>query len=199
MLCALCRKRLPVARERCYSCQKPSPAGLTCRTCSSLSSLSRVQAAVPYDGNAKELVARLKFSGARIASRVMADSLAPKLDYPASRPPLIVPVPTAASRARGRGYDQAKLLARQLSRQSHLTYLDCLVRSGRTRQLGASRQQRIEQLLGAFRMRKPGEIQSRHILLIDDVITTGATLEAAAATLLSAGAGRIDAAVFAQA
>jgi ComF family protein len=141
---------------------------------------------------AKELVGRLKFYGAQAAAKQMTARLLPVLPAEA----LIVPVPTANKRVRGRGYDQAKLLARELSRQSRLPYLDCLVRSGHTHQVGSSRQQRQQQLRGAFRIIDPAKIRGCCILLVDDVVTTGATLEAAAQTLGIAGADRIEAAVF---
>jgi predicted amidophosphoribosyltransferase len=76
-----------------------------------------------------------------------------------------------------------------------MPYLDCLIRSGQTEQIGADRGRRLEQLNGAFRVNK-ANLQGRRLLLIDDVITTGATLEAAAATLAAAGAGTVEALVF---
>ena len=107
--------------------------------------------------------------------------------------------PTATSRVRQRGYDQAKLLARALARQAGLPYLDCLARVGQTHQVGATREQRLRQLQAAFRVRRPNAVRSAYLLLVDDVSTTGATLELAATILKSAGARRVDAIVFAQA
>jgi ComF family protein len=118
---------------------------------------------------------------------------------PAEPDVMVVPVPTATSRVRGRGYDQAKLLARELSRQARLPYLDCLVRSGHTHQVGASRYQRLSQLEGAFRLKDSKKVRGTRILLIDDVMTTGATLETAAGLLKAGGAGQVAAMVFAQA
>jgi predicted amidophosphoribosyltransferase len=78
-----------------------------------------------------------------------------------------------------------------------LSYADCLRRSGQTHQVGASRDRRLEQLQAAFRVKdlRPADT----IILVDDVLTTGATLEAAAITLKQAGACTVEAAVFAQA
>ena len=111
---------------------------------------------------------------------------------------IIVPVPTATSRVRQRGYDQAVLLAKEVARQSGLKYTHCLSRTTQAHQVGAGRSQRIKQLSGAFRVTKPDQVMGVHILLIDDVITTGATLESAALLLKKTGAKRIDALVFAQ-
>jgi ComF family protein len=198
-LCASCRRRLPALPGRCYRCQRPSSGALTCSGCSDgPCNPYRVLARTPYAGVAKELVSGLKFSGTRTAAKVMAACMLPLLPADTSGA-LIVPVPTAASRVRGRGYDQAKLLARELSRQTGLPYLDCLARDGQTRQVGTSRRQRQLQLQGAFRVKRSGETKGADIMLVDDVSTTGATLEAAAAALDTEGAGRVSAAVFAQA
>jgi ComF family protein len=109
---------------------------------------------------------------------------------------LVVPVPTATGRVRRRGYDQARLLARDLSRRTGLPRIDCLARSGQTHQVGAGRERRLEQLRQAFRVRRAGAVCGRRILLVDDVVTTGASLESSARALLAAGAGRVEAITF---
>ncbi|HVX57253.1 MAG TPA: ComF family protein [Candidatus Saccharimonadales bacterium] len=199
LLCADCLRALPPLPERCYRCRAPSPSAPTCAACATDSLLDKVIIGTAYAGIAKELIARLKFTGARAAARSMALRLAPLLVPSADHGALLVSVPTAASRVRRRGYDQAALLARELSRRTRLPYLACLARSGHTRQLGASREQRLSQLAGAFRVTRPASVKGAHVVLIDDVLTTGATLEAAASVLRAHGAGRISAAVFAQA
>ena len=110
---------------------------------------------------------------------------------------LIVPVPTATSRVRSRGYDHAKLLAKELAGAAQLKHESLLLRLCQTRQAGAKRQTRIQQLEGAFGLKKQ-DIKGKHVLLVDDVVTTGATLEEAAKVLKQAGAKTIDAVVFAQ-
>lgn len=196
LLCAGCIQQLTVLPERCYQCRKPSPSALTCSDCALASNLYRVRAGTAYTAVAKELVARLKFAGAQAAAKPMVTRLSVLIDNPGL---VIVPVPTATSRVRGRGYDQAKLLARGLSRRTCLSYLDCLVRSGQTHQVGSSRQQRLDQLQKAFRLGDSRKVYGKHILLIDDVLTTGATLESAAKLLKTHGATHVEAMVFAQA
>ncbi|HSX05969.1 MAG TPA: phosphoribosyltransferase family protein [Candidatus Saccharimonadales bacterium] len=112
---------------------------------------------------------------------------------------VLVPVPTATSRVRARGYDHAALLAREVSRLTNTPRRIVLRRVGQAHQVGSRRSQRLEQLQAAFRPVQVNEIRGRHIILIDDVLTTGATLEAAARVLRRAGAARVDAIVFAQA
>jgi ComF family protein len=176
LLCNGCIQQLTPAPDRTHSFR-----------------LQGMKAAAAYEGLAKELVAKLKFNGAQTAAREMAVLLRPFVPKEES---IIIPVPTATGRVRGRGYDQAKLLARALSRETRLPYLDCLVRQGQTHQVGSSREQRLLQLQHSFRLKRAGLVRSKRILLIDDVVTTGSTMEAAAAIMHEAGAIRIEALAF---
>jgi ComF family protein len=111
---------------------------------------------------------------------------------------LIVPVPTASSRARQRGFDHSALLARLLARQLSMRYAPAMMRLGQNRQVGKTRAERIRQAEGRYIVKNSKDISGRNILLIDDVVTTGATLAAATKALRHAGAKRIDALVFAK-
>lgn len=181
LLCAACVSTLPAVEN--YNDKSPA--------------LTKVRAVTPYSGAAKALVWQLKSAGAQAAATIMVAQMLNHLEP--ARNMLIVPVPTASSRVRQRGYDQAKLLARTLARQAGLPYQDCLARIGQTHQVGATREKRLRQLQEAFRVRRPKAIQAAHLVLVDDVTTTGATLELAAGILIAAGARRVDAIVFAQA
>lgn len=195
LLCNVCIQQLTAVPSRCYRCYKPSTDGLICLACRRTSPLDQLQAGALYSGVAKDLIWKLKSCGARAAAGRMAVCLSPFLsqaDYS-----VITPVPTATGRVRGRGYDQAKLLARELSRRSYLRYGDHLRRVGHTRQVGTSRHRRRSQLETAFRAVNPAMLREEHVLLVDDVMTTGATLESAAAVLRAAGVRRVSAMVFA--
>lgn len=109
---------------------------------------------------------------------------------------VLVPVPTATGRVRQRGYDQALLLTKELSRHTGLPYRKLLTRRGQAHQVGADRTTRKQQLAGAYAAKSAKGLR---VVLIDDVMTTGATLEAAASVLQKAGASQIDALTFAQA
>jgi ComF family protein len=155
--------------------------------------IEAVRAATIYEGIAKDLVWKLKFGGAREAADIMAGVMVPLT--PQDPEAIIVPVPTAARRVRQRGFDQAKLLAKLLSRRSGMRYVDCLRRHGQTHQVGASREQRLRQLAEAFSLKKKPQ---ESIILVDDVLTTGATLETAGAVVRAGGATHVEAAVFGQ-
>jgi competence protein ComFC len=177
LLCPACARLLPGT----------SPIALDTGTAYSVS---------PYGDTAKNLIWKLKSSGAQAAARLMALLMAEQLptgDY------LVVPIPTATSRVRQRGYDQARLLARALARQLRCPYSDCLVRIGQAHQVGANRQQRLKQLHDAYRLKNMTSVSGKVILLVDDVMTTGASLEAASKLLIKAGAQTVDAITFARA
>jgi len=95
-----------------------------------------------------------------------------------------------------RGYDQSQLIAKRLAKQLGLPYCRLLRRVGQTRQVGASRQQRKEQIQHAFQP-TGNKLTSQRVIVVDDILTTGATLEAAAAALKQAGASHVTAVVFA--
>lgn len=198
LLCSDCQTKLPKVPPRCYRCHRLSTGNRTCLSCRSSSKLYAIYVATVYDELAKTLIWKLKFDGAQAAAGAIAICLRGVLPQEKNRQYLIVPVPTATGRVRRRGYDQAKLLARALAKQARLPYLDCLQRSGQAHQVGASRHDRLRQLKDSFRVVHKHTVRDVHIMLVDDVVTTGATLEAAATALKSVGARRVEATVFAQ-
>ena len=91
------------------------------------------------------------------------------------------------------------LLARAISREWGLDVADVLVRLGQAHQVGSNRRDRLLHLKGAFRVQHAARIRGAHVVLVDDVLTTGATIETAARVLKKAGAKRVDAIIFSQA
>lgn len=197
LLCTNCVSGLITLPERCYRCHVLSPSGKTCAACRRQTALFAVHAGTAYQGTAKELVWHLKFQGAQAAAEDMATLLARRFTF--DKDTLFVPVPTATSRVRQRGYDQAQLLARELGRTMGVPYLSCLRRLGQHHQVGSGRQARLTQLRHAYRCIRPELVRNVHVVLVDDVLTSGATLEAAAKVIKAGGAKRVSALVFAQA
>lgn len=198
LLCEACRtSSLPYSLGRCYRCHASSRQGAVCKNCKKGVRLNRVWVCVRYDGAAKELIHKLKFqrakAGAISISRVMDDLLP---DMPAGV--VVTHIPTANARVRLRGYDQSELIARYLAKSRNMHHRPLLRRFGSSRQVGSSRMERFRHLEKALKVRTNTALKGRHVLLIDDITTTGATIEAAANVLKQAGAKTIDAIVFAQ-
>lgn len=122
----------------------------------------------------------------------MAHYMAPLLgDLPQGS--ALVPVPLHRRRLWQRGFNQAGLLAKELSRRSGLKVDHPLIRTKRTPPLkGMSRQQRLRTVAGAFRLRPGTNLKGRTVVLVDDVLTTGSTAESCARVLLRAGAVRVE-------
>jgi ComF family protein len=146
-----------------------------------------VWAPVAYEGPARGVVGALKFRGARRAASAMAATIT------ANVPPgwldgrVLVPVPLHASRARRRGYNQAELLASEIARRTGIETADCLVRAGpRGTQVGRDRAQRLAGIAGTVSVAE-GRSAPRLPVLVDDVVTTGATLTEAARAVRAAG------------
>jgi ComF family protein len=157
-------------------------------------------AAVGYEGPARALVRALKFRGAVRLVDQMAAQMA------ANAPPglvhgrALVPVPLHPARRRRRGFNQAQELARALARRTGLQVADCLERASggaAATQVGMARGERLTALDGIIRTR-PGARVPPRVLLVDDVVTTGATLNACAAALAAAGVADIEAIAYAR-
>jgi predicted amidophosphoribosyltransferase len=164
----------------------------------------RVWAPLAYEGPARGVVRALKFGGARRAAAAMAAQIAANaapgwLDAASG---MLVPVPLHPSRARKRGYNQARLLADAIAARTGLPVTDCLERAGpRGTQVGRDRAQRLAGIAGTITVRRSAARHFDHAchgrnapcenrvavpavaILVDDVITTGATLAACADAL----------------
>jgi len=198
LICKTCRIALPSAPSQCYRCGVISEQNKTCSRCRRQSPLDSVHVATSYEGASKDLLWQLKFNRARQAARTAADlmnNMMPRL--PDST--LLVHVPTATARVRLRGYDQAALISRSFAAHRGLPWAGVLARITNDRQVGARRHVRIQQMQNAYRVVLPHMVQNRHVVLVDDVITTGSSLESAAQVLIAAGARSISAVVFARA
>lgn len=198
LLCTNCIELLgPLPPEKCFSCQKISSNNKTCKNCRQKSKLGHVWIRTEYKDEAKELIHLLKFERAKASQEIIAAAMVEIL--PKRTSTIIVPIPTASSRKRQRGYDQSVLIAKRISTITSLPLERFISRIGQSRQVGSLKTERLLQLRDAFLVNKPEQIKGAHIILIDDVMTTGATLEAAATVLRNAGAKQVDALVFARA
>lgn len=198
-LCTACTSvKLNPYGSRCYVCARLNPNSQTCSKCSRLGGPRHVWISCVYDELVGQLIEAYKYDCNRQVaanlSTIMTNNFAlnKKLDY------MLVSLPAAPTRRRERGFDHALLLAKLIASKYGLTYSSALGRHGDLRQVGSSRTQRFKQAKASYFTAKPKTVAGRNVLLIDDVVTTGATLQAAAKALRAAGAKQIDALVFAK-
>lgn len=151
-----------------------------------------------YDGPARALVSGLKFRGAVRLAETMAAHAATRAPDGWLSGAVLVPVPLHRARRRRRGFNQAGLLAAALAWRTGMGLSDCLERAGRgTAQVGRGRAERAQAIEGAVAVH-PNALVPPSVMLVDDVVTTGATLAACAAPLRAAGVRSIRAVAYAR-
>ncbi len=193
-LCAACDRSLPWQQGACLCCALPLPATDTQQVCGACRRrrplLEQVHAAFLYARPVDGLLRRFKFHQELTAGRLLAALMAEHLAM-VEQPQALVPVSLHPARLRQRGYDQALELAKPLARTLELPLLQGLQRQRATAaQSELDAAQRRRNLRGAFVARSG---LPAHVALVDDVMTTGATLHAAALALRRAGVQRVDA------
>lgn len=199
-LCAPCRAELPWMGAACARCAAPlASAGTLCGRClRHPPPLVATQAALHYAFPVDRLLLHLKFSGGLVAGRVLGELLADHLDRSRSgsairEAEILVPVPLHPRRLRERGYNQALELALTLRRELKLRLLPAACRRVRATasQTGLRGRARRRNVADAF-VAAPA-VAGKHVALVDDVITTGSTVAAAAEALYRAGAASVQA------
>lgn len=199
-LCRQCRAYLPPVVTVCISCKQPSTRGLICSSCRSDYALTGVISAGQYSHPVfKRGVGWLKFKGVRSVAPDLASLLLPHLSLIAPLEQLVhsamlVPIPLHSSRLRNRGFNQNEDIAGAISRYSGIPISNLLMRARATRtQSRLPHDLRAQNLASAFMIQKDviahspagGYQLAQLLILVDDVTTTGSTLEAAAKALKS--------------
>jgi ComF family protein len=180
----------------------PGPEMLSMEAIANPPAYARARAAVRYDDVARTLVHALKYQDRTDLAPAMGRWMARAGRELLKEADVLVPVPLHWRRAWGRRYNQSGALARIIERQSGVKLsTEALKRIRPTQQqIGLSRPQRASNVQGAFKVaaERQSEIAGRRVVLIDDVLTSGATLDACARALLRAKAASVDALVFAR-
>ncbi|HEX5314914.1 MAG TPA: ComF family protein, partial [Gammaproteobacteria bacterium] len=195
-LCPSCFRDLPWNDHPCENCATPLPdlPGTRCGACARRAPLyDAATAAFVYAWPVNRLLQDFKFRGRLPVGRILALALAEYLDlHQLPRPDVLVPVPLHRGRLAGRGFNQAAEIARILAQSLDVAAEPALLSRARPTppQLGLPRRERRRNLRGAFACRRA--LAGVHVAIVDDVITTGSTAEAAAQVLKRAGATRVD-------
>ncbi len=186
-LCGCCGVPLPLtleggARQLCGTCEAAPPAFSTAR------------AALRYDEVAKRMILPLKYGDQSEAASGLARMMRRPGEEMLQAANLLVPVPLHATRLRQRRYNQAAVLAIALARLTGRPLgLDVLRRWRATRKLeGLNAVERREELADSINLRAGADVKGKRVLLVDDVMTTGATAHQCAVALREAGAERVD-------
>ncbi|HVZ44535.1 MAG TPA: ComF family protein [Ramlibacter sp.] len=203
-VCEACRLRFAQPLHRCARCALPVPAGVgECGACvKSPPPLDACFAAVPYDYPWSSLVAQFKFQGragwARSFARLVLDT--PGVAQAVEDCDLVLPMPLARERLAERGFNQALALARCLAPARKVEPALLLRLANTPPQAALGRKERLANVRHAFGVEplRLRDVRGRHVLVVDDVMTSGASLFAAAEALRRAGAASVGAVVFAR-
>jgi ComF family protein len=196
-LCPRCWSCLPRHRDAFCACGLPVPPGvpLPCGRCRrGLSPFEAGASLGPYEGGLRTVIHELKYRGRRRLADRLADGM---LGSPAVRRVLadgvvLAPVPLHPRRLRERGFNQSDLIAGALATRAGLALAPALVRRKDTAsQSGLSAAERRRNVAGAFVVRRRAAVSGRVVVLVDDVLTTGATARACASALREAGASAV--------
>ncbi|MCQ4311319.1 ComF family protein [Pseudomonas stutzeri] len=199
-LCSPCETELPWLGGQCSICALPLPAtGLTCGQClKQPPTFDHVAVPWRFDFPVDSLITRFKHQSRWPLGRLLAEHLGRHLqhafDEGLPRPDTLLPVPLARKRLRQRGFNQAQMLAHWLSPVLKIPVRNELLQRIQDTQSqqqldAASRRRNLRQ---AFALTDERQLVGRHVAIIDDVLTTGATAEALARLLKRAGAARVD-------
>jgi ComF family protein len=165
--------------------------------------LLQLEWCAPFGGIIRRALHELKYASEQRLAEPLGSAIARRWERAGAGGDVVVPVPVHEDRARRRGYDQAELIGRVAARQLGLPFAPVLERVHATRaQFDLDRRDRADNVRHAFRLRPPppdlpvpetGPLAGRWPVLVDDVVTTGATLSACARVLLQAGAMGVSA------
>lgn len=187
VLCQSCKYDIASgAHDGCVICGKTADCGI-CHACKT--TYEKAWCIGERANELERLLNDYKFERLQAAYAVLADLLNEALPV-LPQHTIIVPVPTIASHIRQRGYDHTVLIAKRLAKLRSLPYQHLLEHIGGTSQRGADRKTRLHQAKAAYRARGQLDTQNTY-LLIDDIITTGATMQYAAKALKDAGAKEV--------
>jgi ComF family protein len=196
-LCEICYRHLPRNNQFCLQCGQIMAVDLAtsahCGQCiSSSPAFDETFAPFIYQDEIKYLITSLKFGADYKNARLLGQLLAQHLPTHVEKPELILPVPLHKSRYRERGFNQSIEIARTISKtmQIPIDLNSCQRQRNTTQQSALAAKQRKKNMKNAFVLKKP--ISAQHVVILDDVMTTGSTVNELAKVLKKAGVKRVD-------
>ena len=197
-ICKQCRRRIPyIGKDYCLKCGKPlaDKGKEYCKDCSNTEHIfTRGRSLYVYGGRARESISRFKFHGRREYADYYGRDIAAHLGsfIKKCHPDILIPVPVSWEKLRKRGYNQAELIADSISDCINVpTIKTAVVRVKNTPPMkDLTRIQRMKNLEGAFKI-NVHDVKCRNVLIVDDIYTTGSTIDAVASELKKAGAKEV--------
>ena len=193
-ICNKCFAKIEfVEKPICPICQRQAIGGKTHPRCTGKFRLDCLVVACKYKGPIKLAIRKVKYKWVYDIEKVLVNLLASqiwKFDLPQDS--ILIPIPLSKKRKNWRGFNQAEILAKTLSKKFNVSYSASLIRMIDTRtQVGLTKEERRENVKGAFAGRKAQGKRDKNIILVDDVYTSGATMMEAAKVLKNGGAGNV--------
>lgn len=184
-MCPECQQlHLKPRRAACFYCNHYGD-GRTCKSCRPKTTLDGLQVAYYYEPPLDQLIYQLKYYGNRDVASIFTEAIAQQIPDIANV--LLTYVPVSGGRMRERGYNQAELLAREVASELNLPLHRTLIRVRSAEQIGQGRTQRYESVINNF-IALGSRVRGRNVVIIDDVVTSGATLNECARVLKQASA-----------
>lgn len=211
-LCADCFSRLSFdTKNICLICGSPSYNGLTHPRCYKKYSVEGSFTGLVFNSVSKKLVYQFKYKPnltdlRKFIGDLLYESLIQNEEFGKvinkTNNLVFVPIPLSSKKLRTRGYNQAEILAKELARKFNLEVINCLERIRDTRsQVGLNKKERRENIKGAFEIKikdQKSKLKNKNVILVDDVLTSGATISEACRVLKMEGAKKVWAAAFAK-
>ncbi len=178
--------------DLCIECEKTLPYTKGDSICQKFPFVNKCISPLYYKDNVREAVLRYKFGGSSCYNRrfgaIMSDCAENNLDCGSID--MISYIPLSRKRQKHRGYNQSELLARQISKNTGVPCVSTLkkIKNNKAQSTIKDRKQRAANVVGAYRVSDDRKLKGKHILLVDDVVTTGATLSECARMLENSGA-----------
>lgn len=192
-LCLACEKKLPFIINGCRYCGKPLSENIKiCGQClSNKQPFSATFALFSYEEPIAKLITDLKFHQQLVNAKILGELMVKYLKF-CSKPELIIPVPLHQKRLQERGFNQSLEIARYIAKKTiiPLDYKNCVRVKHTKAQASIPANKRAKNVKNAFQIKTI--IRAKHVVIVDDVVTTGSTVSELSKTLLQSGIERVD-------